>query len=310
MSQPPILILSAQATAYAAELAPQLEQPLWPVTRVPDRRRLERIAVMLADPDLAARAVAHMPALRWLQSTWAGVTPLLKLPLQHYRLTNIKGVFGPLMSEYVFAHLLAHERQLLAHYAANQRREWYPRRPGGLRGKTLGLLGVGSIGRHLAGTAAHFGLRVLGYSRSRTPLATLAQHYGPGELLPMLGQCDYLVASLPSTPQTRNLLDAAALAATKPGAVLINVGRGNLLDEGALIDALARGQLAAAVLDVLRQEPLPGDHPFWRTPNLHITSHTAAPSLVADIAPIFCANFHRYRRGEALQFEVDFQRGY
>lgn len=310
MSQVPILILSPQAEVYAAALAPQLEQPLWPCSRVPDRRGLERIAVLLADPDMAVQLVEHLPALRWVQSTWAGVTPLLRLPWQHYRLTNIKGVFGPLMSEYVFAHLLAHERQLAQHWAANRRHQWSPFAPGELRGKCLGLMGVGSIGTHLATTARHFGMQVLGFSRSGTATVTLDGHYGPGQLEAMLPLCDYLVASLPSTRETQNLLNAGTLGCLKAGAVLVNVGRGNLIEEQALIDSLRSGRLAAAVLDVLRQEPLPADHPFWEVPNLTITSHTAAPSLVKDIVPIFFANYQRYRRGEPLLYEVDFERGY
>jgi len=310
MSQSPILVLSKQAEAYATLLGPQLDQPLWVSTKCPDRRELERVSVVLADPDLVAPIIPYMPSLRWLQSTWAGVTPLLKGSCQHYRLTNIKEVFGPLMSEYVFAYLLAHERQLLAHHAANQARQWFPQPPGVLRTKTLGLMGVGSIGRHLATSARHFGLRVLGYSRTTAVVPELDLHFGPTELVAMLGQCDYVVASLPSTLATRNLLNAQTIAAIKPGAVLINVGRGNLIEEVALMEALQTGHLAAAVLDVLRQEPLPAEHPLWSTPNLTITSHTAAPSLVEDIAPIFLDNYHRYRRGDPLRFEVDFARGY
>lgn len=267
-------------------------------------------SILFADPDLAQELLPSLPNLRWIQSTWAGVTPLIQRPERHYRLTNVKGVFGPLMSEYVFAHLLSHERRLATQQEVQEQHRWEPILPGSLQGKAIGLLGLGSIGLHLAGTAKHFGLRTLGCSRSPTPHPLLDALYRTDQLHELISSVDYLVAALPSTPETRNLLDAGALSHFRPGAVLINVGRGDLIDDDALVAALETSRLGAAVLDVFRQEPLPRDHSFWATDKLTLTAHTAAPSFPEEIAPIFIDNYQRYRAGESLKFQVDFERGY
>ncbi len=270
--------------------------------------------ILFGDPDLLLPLVDHMPELRWIQSSWAGVTPLVEvLAAAQYSelvLTNVRGIFGPLMAEYVFAYLLDHERQILAHRQAQQQRQWRGQRCGTLQGKTLGLLGLGSIGAHLAATGRHFGMRVVGCSRSSPVSGLVDQHYLPQQLGAMAAEVDCLVSTLPSTAHSRNLIDAELLAQMRPSALLINAGRGDVIVDAALVDALNQGQIGAAVLDVFRQEPLPTDHPFWDAANLTITSHTAAPSFPADIAPIFIDNLHRFVRGDALQFQVDIERGY
>ena len=121
---------------------------------------------------------------------------------------------------------------------------------------------------------------------------------------------DYLVSVLPNTSETRHVVDAALLEALPPHAVFVNVGRGSALDESALIRALTMKKIAAAVLDVFEQEPLPKEHPFWNTPNLLITFHTSAPSLPEDIAKLFIENYHRFVNNEELMYRVDFARGY
>ncbi|WP_207060915.1 D-2-hydroxyacid dehydrogenase [Motiliproteus sp. SC1-56] len=308
-----LLILSKQAARYKALLTDALPEDLRVTTCTdPDQATAgpETFTLLLADPDLASQALPDLPCLRWLQSTWAGVRPLVERPERHYRLTNVKGVFGPLMSEYVFAHLLAHVRKLDAQRRAQASQRWQPVAPGTLRGKTMGLLGLGSIGQHLAGTAKQFGMRTLGCARTQRPLPQVDEHYTPDQLADMVSQADYFVASLPSTPATRGLLDRSVLEQFKPGALLINVGRGDLIDDAALIDSLNDGHLGGAVLDVFRQEPLPPEHPFWTTERVTLTAHTAAPSFPEDITPIFLENLARYRAGEPLMHEVDFDRGY
>lgn len=271
---------------------------------------LANTRVLLADPDLALAHLPLMPRLEWLQSTWAGVRPLVEQPRRDFRLTGVKGIFGPLMSEYVFAQLLSLERRLPQQRQAQARGDWDAELPGLLQGRRLGLLGVGSIGAHLAATGRHFGMEVWGLTREGAPRACLDQSLGSIDLPRLLSECDFLVASLPSTPATENLLDDSALVHIKPGAVLVNVGRGDLLDEAALVRALESGQLRAAVLDVFRQEPLPESHPFWVTPNLIMSFHTAAPSLPQAIAPLFLENLERFRKRQPLAHEVDFRRGY
>jgi phosphoglycerate dehydrogenase-like enzyme len=263
------------------------------------------------EPSLIARALPQLPGVRWVQSTWAGVEPLLDPALRHdYVLTNARGVFGPLMAEYVFGYLLAHERRIVPRHAAQQAGVWDRTPPGTLRNKRLGLLGVGSIGAVLARTGKHFGMHVQGYTRGSEDCADVDAYYHPPERAAFAADLDYLVSVLPNTATTRYIVDAALLAALPPRAVFVNVGRGSAVDEAALARALQTGRLAGAVLDVFQQEPLPPDHVFWRTPNLFITAHTAALSFPEDLARLFVENYRRFVAGEALRYRVDFEQGY
>jgi len=262
--------------------------------------------VVLGRPDFLVGLLSNRPPVRWVQSTWAGVT----LGFRDYLLTGVKGVFGPAMAEYVFAYLLAHEIRLEQRQAAQQARRWDPAHSGSLRGKVLGILGTGSIGRHLAETALHFGMVPLGFNTRGLPVEPFQQVYTRDTIAALLARCDYLVGVLPDTPATASLLDESALACLKPTALLINVGRGSLIDESALCRVLQAGCLAGAVLDVFREEPLPADSPLWKTPNLRITGHIAAVSSPQDITRLFLENYRRYCVGEPLQHQVDFQKGY
>ncbi|MEH6824357.1 MAG: D-2-hydroxyacid dehydrogenase [Motiliproteus sp.] len=310
------LLVSADAECYRQLLAPLADEfVLVSVDNVAQALSLcSDCEILLGDPDLLLPLLDKMPLLRWVQSSWAGVAPLIGplqcLPKPAPVLSNVRGIFGPLMAEYVFAYLLAHERQVLTHHQAQQQQRWHEQRSGTLRGKSLGLLGLGSIGEHLARSARQLGMRVLGCSRSLPEPGLVEQHYLSEQLLEMAAEVDYLVCTLPSTAQTRNLVGAAVLAQMKPTALLLNAGRGDLIDDAALVEALEQGQIAAAVLDVFRQEPLPQGHPFWTTPHLRITSHTAAPSIPEDIAPIFIDNLRRWKQGLTLRFQVDIERGY
>jgi phosphoglycerate dehydrogenase-like enzyme len=266
------------------------------------------------EPALLRQVMPSLTAVRWIQSTWAGVEPLLDPALRRdYTLTNARGVFGPQMSEYVFAYLLARERKIFEKRAAQQTGRWDPEPPSRLRGKTFGLLGVGTIGVALAATAKHFGMRVKGYTRVSEDSADVDQYFH-GALADVAAafaaDLDYLVCVMPDTKATRRMVDDTLLRALPPRAVFVNPGRGGVVDEPALAAALQEGRLAGAVLDVFAQEPLPPDHIFWRLPNVLITSHTAALSAPADIAPIFIDNHRRLVRGEALRYRVDFERGY
>jgi phosphoglycerate dehydrogenase-like enzyme len=267
--------------------------------------------LVFGEPGLVVHVLPNMPRLQWVQATWAGVEPLLAPGLRRdYTLTNVRSIFGPLMSEFVFAYLLLHERRILQRLSAQQAGRWDNTLTGTLRGKTLGLLGVGSIGAHLASTARHFDMLVRGYTRSSQDSIDVHTYYHGDQLLEFATGLDYLVNVLPNTSETYHLIDARLLAALPAHAVLVNTGRGSAIDEAALADALQTGRLAGAVLDVFQEEPLPPEHIFWRTPNLFITGHTAAPSFPSDIAGLFIENYHRLLRGEALNHRVDFQRGY
>jgi len=266
------------------------------------------------EPALLRQAMPALTGVSWMQSTWAGVEPLLDPALRRdYILTNARGVFGPQMSEYVFAYLLARERKLFEKEASQAARRWDPEPPTRLRGKQLGLLGVGTIGAAIASTAKHFGMRVKGYTRVSEDSPDVDQYFhgSLADAAPAFGaDLDYLVCVMPDTKATRHMVDDALLRALPPRAVFVNPGRGGAVDEVALADALQHGRLAGAVLDVFETEPLPADHVFWRLPTVRITSHTAALSAPADIAPIFIENYRRLLRGEPLLYRVDFNLEY
>jgi phosphoglycerate dehydrogenase-like enzyme len=267
--------------------------------------------VVLGDPSLVGQVLPRMSRLHWVQSTWAGVEPLVDARQRRdYVLTNACEVFGGLMTEYVFGYLLAHERMVLQKYASQQAGQWDHTPPGTLNGKTLGLLGVGSIGAALARTAKHFRMRVKGYTRASEGCPDVDTYFHGNDELAFATDLDYLVSVMPATTGTRRLVDASLLRALPPHAVFINPGRGSLVDEAALATALQTGRLAGAVLDVFEREPLPSDHVLWRTPNVLITSHTAALSIPKDITAVFADNYLRLLRGEPLRCRVDFERGY
>ena len=311
---PKLLILSKQADEYrrlivAANL-PKLEL-------VSTSSVTEAVSsgagceLLFGEPSLICEVLPMLTHLRWAQSTWAGVEPLLDPSLRRdYTLTNARGVFGELMSEYVFGYLLAHERRIFERYQAQQERRWDASITGMLRGKTVGLLGVGSIGASLAGTAKHFRMSVRGYTRASEDCPDVDAYYHGDELLDFASGLDYMVGVLPNTTETRQIVDTNLLAALPSHAIFVNVGRGSAVNERDLVEALEAGKIAGAVLDVFEQEPLPENHPFWMTPNLLLTFHTSAPSLPADLANLFVENYHRFINGEDLKYRVDFERGY
>lgn len=267
--------------------------------------------ILLGDPTRVKAALPHLPRLVWTQLTWAGVEPMLDPALRRdYVLTNIRGVFGPLMSEYVFGYLLAIERKLLLRLEAQREHRWETTLPGTLQGKTLGLVGVGSIGAHLAATAKHFGMRVHGYTRASRDCRDVDRYFHGADKAAFARGLDYLVAVLPNTADTRAIVDAEMIGALPARAVLVNVGRGRTVDNAALVAALTYGRLAGAVLDVFEEEPLPASSPYWTTPNTFVTSHTSAPSFPKDIAGVFVDNYRRFHGGQPLKYRVDFERGY
>jgi len=309
-----LLILSRRAPEYHALVA-AAALPNLDISSTTDSAdacsRAGLFDLALGEPSLLRQVVPSMTALRWVQSTWAGVEPLLDPALRRdYILTNARGVFGGLMSEYVFAYMLAHERKLLDKYRAQTAGRWDATAPGTLRGKTVGLLGVGTIGAAVARTAKHFGMRVKGYTRHSEECDDVDAYFHGDSVAAFAADLDYLVGVMPATARTRRLVDGAFLRALPARAVFINPGRGGVVDEPALADALQHGRLAGAVLDVFQQEPLPADHILWRTPNVLITSHTAALSFPEDIAPIFIDNYRRLTSGEPLRYRVDFEQEY
>jgi phosphoglycerate dehydrogenase-like enzyme len=266
--------------------------------------------ILFGNPQEIAALLPHMPTVAWVQSSWAGVTPLIEAPRRDYTLTGIKGVFGPQMSEYVLGYLLAHELKIIGRLEQQRRRRWYRAHSGTLAGRSIGIMGTGSIGAHIARSASALGLKTFGLSRSGMPVEGFDRVWPLAELDGFLARTHYLVSALPATPQTDRLLNADTLAKLPPGAVFVNVGRSNVVDHAALVDALAAGNLATAVLDVFEEEPLPQSSPLWEAPNLFITAHVAAISHPLLIVPVFVENYRRYVAGKPLKYVVDFDAGY
>jgi phosphoglycerate dehydrogenase-like enzyme len=266
--------------------------------------------IVFGRPDMIAQILPELPNVEWVQSSWAGVTPLMAIDRRDYVLTAIKGVFGPQMSEYVFGFLLAHELKILQRMEKQREHNWFMECSGMLHGKRIGMMGTGTIAQHVAQTAACFGMTATGLSRSGKPTRGFEQVMHTGEINNFLEEIDYLVAALPDTADTDKLLNAVSLSNLPAHAYFVNVGRGNVVDEDALIDALQNGNLAGAALDVFHEEPIPQDSLLWDTPNLSITAHIAAASYPSIIVPVFVDNYRRYRNGQSLECVVDFDVGY
>ncbi len=271
---------------------------------------LQNAEVIVGDPQLIAGLLPLPTSVKWVQSTWAGVRPLLAAGPQPFELTSVRGVFGAQMTEFVMGYLLAHSLRMDRRKEAQRERRWDDASSGGLAGKCLGILGTGSIARHLAEVAAGFELNTRGLNRSGSHAAGFGSVFSLDKLEEFLRDLDFLVSILPDTPATTHLLNSRTLAMLPAHAVLINVGRANVVDTQALRKALKRDELAGAVLDVFDTEPLPASDPLWDTPGLVITAHIAARSAPELIAPVFLENYDRYLNGEPLLHLVDFDRGY
>ncbi|MEM1111186.1 MAG: D-2-hydroxyacid dehydrogenase [Pseudomonadota bacterium] len=263
--------------------------------------------VLFGPPDLLAELMPHCDAIRWVQSSWAGLRPMIAQPRRDFVLTGLKEIFGRPVSEFVLGWLLALERNILMRAEA---RAWLPEADESVAGKRLGILGAGSIGTELASVAAAFGMEVVGCSRSGAASAHFDAMFDRQRILDFADGLHYLVAVLPETPETDDLIDADMLGRLRAGAIVINVGRGNSLVEEDLLASLESGQVRAAVLDVLRVEPLPADDPLWTAPGVYITSHTSAPTVARAAVKLFAENARRFCAGRTLLYQVDFEQGY
>ncbi len=305
---PGVLVLSNEAAAYAGLLEGISVQAVTSAEAAMEAYAGE--IIVLGEPDLVARALPSMPDVRWVQSTWAGLVPLMEAARNGVKVTGIKNVFGPQMAEFTLGYMLANELGIVERLNRQRKHKWHNRDTGNLAGKTLGVMGTGSIGQAIASAASNLGMHVLGLSRSGDAGNPFDSVFPVRNLQAFLARLDYLVSVLPDTPETEGLLDSAAFEALPAHAVFINVGRGSVVVDEDLVTALNDHLLAGAVLDVFREEPLPADHPFWDAPGLLVTAHVAARSYPRDIAAIFLENYRRFENGEPLNYELDPARGY
>ncbi|MEJ2587968.1 MAG: D-2-hydroxyacid dehydrogenase [Deltaproteobacteria bacterium] len=309
-----LLIISRDAPRYARLIRkrhlPDLSLSAYEKDGVPGTD-LETCTIILGEPDHIAPHLRGAKNLRWVQSAYAGVEVLLGPELRtDYLLTRVSGPFGPSMSEYVFAYILALKRQVLESRENQLKRHWKELPAGSLRGGYLGICGVGAIGGHIAKIGQSFGMTVWGIRRSGKAHPFVDRMFAPAQFDAFLSGPDYLVVTLPLTPETVHLFDTRAFEQMKPSSVLINVGRGAVVGEKALIDALKGKRIRGAVLDVFETEPLPKESPLWDMDNVLVTAHQSAHSFPEDVADIFCENYGRFLAGEPLAHEVNFKRGY
>ena len=257
--------------------------------------------------ELLPRAVK----LRWAQSMGAGVERLMgpELP-RRVTVTRVAGIFGPWMAEYVLGWCLWLTQRTELFRAQQRERRWRQVDPLRLHGATLCVVGLGDIGRTIARAARGFGMRVVGVSRSGKMVAEAERVHKVRDIRKAIATADFVALTVPLTGATRGLIGAAELAAMRPTAWLINVARGPVVDEAALLDALRNNRLGGVVLDVFDEEPLPQGHPLWEFGNVVVTPHISGPSTPGEIAPIFDDNLRRYLAGRTLRYVADRERGY
>jgi phosphoglycerate dehydrogenase-like enzyme len=277
---------------------------------------LDRIEIGIGD--LPFSLIPRMPRLKWVQLWSAGADWLQKYPevkALPFSLTSTSGIHGAQMAEHLFGMLLSWNRRLGEAFEAKARREWRKINAdlSVLTGRTLLILGYGAIGQYIAKAALGFGMKVIGLRRhaaaSPDEGVTIAPTSTLNELLP---SADVVVNILPATPETRRFFGNAQFAAMKSTALYCNIGRGATTDEAALIEALSRGIIAGALLDVTETEPLPADSPLWDMDNVILTGHYAGfhPDYNELALEVALDNLGRYVRGEPLRNIVDKEAGY
>jgi len=232
-------------------------------------------ALLTFAPMLSTKVLEAATRLRWVQALGTGVDNLTDQAVlrKDVVVTNIRGIHGPPVSEAAIATMLALARDLPRAVRAQDERQWRRFPAQLLHNKTVGIFGVGVIAEALAPKCKAFGMRVIGVSSAPRAVAGFDRMHGRDELLRVAGEFDFFVLLTPLTEKTRNSIDAKVFAAMKPTSFLINLARGGVVDETALVEALKSGRIGGAALDVFNQEPLPADHPFWSMQNVIMTTH-------------------------------------
>jgi phosphoglycerate dehydrogenase-like enzyme len=326
MSDAPLVLTNFRFDPHDLEQVRQAAAP-GQVIFTPDRDEFDRtlaraevVCAFQAPEDILARA----PHLRWFQFPGAGIDNLLRTGMltkgSPVVVTSVAGIHAIPISEYVLASMLMFAHRFPDMVRLQQQHNWaYGRRWDALRGtelygKTLGIIGLGGIGRRIAQLGRAFGMRVLGLRRSASATSDpdVDELYPPQRLRDLLGASDYVVLAVPLTPETERMIGEHELLAMRPTAYLVNVSRGRVIDEQALIRALQSGWIAGAGLDVTVEEPLPKDSPLWDMPNVILTPHMSGltDQYSARLTAIFTENLRRYRAGKPLLHIVDPEKGY
>jgi glyoxylate/hydroxypyruvate reductase len=318
VTRPLVLLWLDEADVYAravehAGLAGRVELATVKMGEMPGPALLGR-----AEGALAWRvprgAFATAPRLRWVQTLTAGVEGWLARPdlPPALTLTCARGTHRIQMPENILGALFHIAKPFAAAQRDQEMRRWTRRLGEPLAGKTLGILGLGAIGQEVARKANALELTVIGTRRDPVPVPHVARVLPPEGTAEVLGAADFVLLLLPVTPATRDFMNARRLREMRPTAWLLNYGRGELVVDADLVDAVKSRVINGAVLDVFRTEPLPDDHPFWTTPGITVLPHFGGLHPTRDelVAALFVENLRRFLDGEALRHVVDRARGY
>jgi phosphoglycerate dehydrogenase-like enzyme len=268
-------------------------------------------------PRMLSIAVSMATQLQWMHMLWTGIDTVMspEVIASPVPLTNGRGVFRVPLAEWAIGAMLHFSYQMRRMIRQQEAGVWETFATEELQGRTLGVIGYGSIGRAAAERARAFGMRVLALRRrmelfGNDPLVD--QAFNPVQINDLIASSDYVMVAAPLTPETRGLVGTAQITSMKPNAVIINVGRGAIIDEAALIDALENNRIRGAALDVFMVEPLPAGHAFYRLKNVLLSPHSAdhVRDFVHLAVECFLENMKRFRAGQSLQNIVDKRSGY
>ena len=298
-----LLILDPFADEYKKALQPKFSEVSMHAAKKEDEIGdfIEKADILLLIR-ISHELIKKASNLKWIQALTTGVDYIISLPSlkKDVIITSTRGIHGPQVSEMAFLLLLALNRNF-SQVVRNQDRGVWERWPGKLLyQKKVGILGVGIIGEELARKCKAFGMTVFGVDIIKRKIDAVDYFYGPEDLLKVTQEVDYFVIVAPKTPQTEKMIGAKVLSSMKPTSFLINLGRGEIVDEDALIQALDSQKIAGAALDTFCTEPLPKDHPFWRMKNVIVSPHVGGMSdiYVTQALSVFEENLRRFLKGE------------
>ena len=313
-----VLLWTDSTAAYldainAAGLAGRVAIDTLPRKAKPSAEQLARTEVLMAYT-VPPGMLPAMPKLRWAQAMTAGVELWLALPdlPPSLPLTCARGTHEESMPENILGALFYIAKPFATAVENQKRGKWVQTVAQPLTGKTLGILGLGAIGQRVARIAAALGMRVIGTRRRPEPMADVEEVLSAEKTPDVLARSDFVLLLLPATPETENIMDAKRLGMMKPGAWLLNFGRGQLVNDDDLVAAVKARKIAGAVLDVFRQEPLPENHAFWSTEGIVVLPHIGGPHPQRDrfVARLFAENLGRFLDGKPLKELVDRTAGY
>lgn len=314
-SLPNTVIYHPKAELYRDHLrkaVPELTPVL--VTRSEDLPAPLREAEVLVCGGLSAEEAARAEKLRWVQVTSAGIEHVLgaRERLGHVVVTNARGIHAELMADHMLGAMVMLQWDFPRILQDQAERRWRREPKLALAGRTLAVVGAGAIGGEIGRRASHFGMRVIGVRRSGAPLPHFDAVFRPDELDAVLAQADFVCVALPATGETARLFGAEQFARMKRSAFFMNIARGSVVDEAALIAALQSGHLGGAALDVYEKEPPDPDNPIWGMRNVIMTPHISGMLDTNEerLIGVFADNLRRYRAGEPLRNIVDLARGY